>query len=38
MKNKNTYAAQVWKDFEDLLASQLNFSVTDRCLLASFPT
>jgi hypothetical protein len=32
MKNKNIDAAQVWKDFEDLLASQLNFSVTDRAV------
>jgi hypothetical protein len=32
MKNKNIDAAQVWKDFEDRLASQLNFNVTDRAV------
>ena len=32
MKNKNINAEQVWKDFEDRLASQLNFSVTDRAV------
>jgi HNH endonuclease len=32
MKNKNIDAGQVWRDFEDLLASQLNFSVTDRAV------
>jgi hypothetical protein len=32
MKNKNIDAAQVWKDFEDLLAPQLNLSVTDRAV------
>src|SRR5258706_480980 len=32
MKNKNIDAEQVWKDFEDRLASQLNFSVTDRAV------
>jgi hypothetical protein len=32
MKNKNINAAQVWKDFEDLLAPRLNFSVNDRAV------
>src|SRR5258708_21560054 len=32
MKNKTIDAAQVWKDFEDLLAPKLNFSVTDRAV------
>jgi len=30
MKSKKVNALQVWKDFEDVLAPQLNFSVTDR--------
>lgn len=30
MKNKKLDAERAWKDFEDLLAPQLNFSVTDR--------
>ncbi len=30
MKNKKLNAEQAWKDFEDLLAPQLSFSVTDR--------
>jgi hypothetical protein len=30
MKNTKIDAGQVWKDFEDLLAPQLNLSVTDR--------
>jgi len=30
MKNKNIDAAQVWKDFEDILAPKLNFCVIDR--------
>src|SRR5215470_9147857 len=30
MKSKEVNALQVWKDFEDLLAPQLNFSATDR--------
>ena len=30
MKNKKLDAEQVWKDFEDLLAPQLSFSLTDR--------
>jgi 5-methylcytosine-specific restriction endonuclease McrA len=32
MKNRNIDAGQVWKDFEDLLAPKLNFSVTDRAV------
>src|SRR5258708_3893155 len=32
MKNKNISAEQVWKDFEDRLAPQLNFSVNDRAV------
>jgi 5-methylcytosine-specific restriction endonuclease McrA len=32
MKNKNIDAGQVWKDFEDLLAHQLDFSVIDRAV------
>jgi HNH endonuclease len=32
MKNKNINAAQAWKDFEDCLAPQLNFTVTDRAV------
>ena len=32
MKNKKLDAAQVWKDFEDLLAPQLNFSMADRVM------
>jgi hypothetical protein len=32
MKNLKLDAEQAWKDFEDLLASQLNFSVTDRAV------
>src|SRR5258708_18988776 len=32
MKNKTIDAVQVWKDFEDLLAPQLNFSVNDRAV------
>jgi hypothetical protein len=32
MKNSNIDAARVWKDFEDRLASQLNFNVTDRAV------
>jgi 5-methylcytosine-specific restriction endonuclease McrA len=32
MKNKNINAEQVWKDFEDRLAPQLNFSVIDRAV------
>ena len=30
MKNRKLDAEQVWKDFEDLLAPQLSFSLTDR--------
>jgi len=30
MKSKEVNALQVWKDFEDVLAPQLNFSATDR--------
>jgi hypothetical protein len=32
MKNTKLNAEQVWKDFEDLLAPQLNFSVIDRAV------
>jgi hypothetical protein len=32
MKNKNIAAEQTWKDFEDRLAPQLNFSVIDRAV------
>jgi hypothetical protein len=32
MKNKKLDAAQVWKQFEDLLAPKLNFSRTDRAI------
>ncbi len=32
MKSKEVNALQVWKDFEDLLAPQLNFSATDRAV------
>ena len=32
MNNKNLNAVQVWKDFEDQLAPQLNFSVIDRAV------
>jgi len=32
MKNKKLDAEQVWKDFEDLLAPQLNFSLADRVI------
>ena len=36
MKNKNISAEQVWKDFEDRLAPQLNFSVNDRAVYPIF--
>src|SRR3981189_2294292 len=32
MKNKSINAAQVWKQMEDLLAPQLNFSLADRVI------
>ena len=32
MKNTKPNAEQAWKDFEDLLAPQLNFSVIDRAV------
>src|SRR5258708_8301711 len=32
MKNTKRNAEQAWKDFEALLAPQLNFSVTDRAV------
>jgi hypothetical protein len=32
MKNKNIDAVQVWKQMEDLLAPQLNFSLADRVI------
>jgi 5-methylcytosine-specific restriction endonuclease McrA len=32
MKNKNIDAGQIWKDFEDRLAPQLNFSLADRAI------
>src|SRR6267378_1446508 len=32
MKNTKVNAAQVWKQFEDLLAPKLNFSRTDRAI------
>jgi hypothetical protein len=32
MKNNKLNAEQVWKDFEDLLAPKLNFSVIDRAV------
>jgi HNH endonuclease len=32
MKNKKTNAVQVWKQMEDLLAPQLNFSLADRVI------
>jgi hypothetical protein len=34
MKNKKLNAAQVWKQMEDLLAPQLNFSLADRAVYA----
>jgi DNA-binding GntR family transcriptional regulator len=32
MKNKTIDTEQAWKDFEDLLAPQLNFSLADRAV------
>jgi len=32
MKNTKVNAAQVWKQFEDVLAPKLNFSRTDRAI------
>src|SRR2546427_13221224 len=32
MKNEKINAAQVWKQMEDLLAPQLNFSLADRVI------